>query len=431
MRRWRFLAGLVSGIVLVFAASAFINATSVADWLVAPLLVADGDGTVDAIVVPGAGVIGDCAPNLNGIRRVLLAMRQWRAHRAPLVLISGGSGRPDCPVAAAMANAATEVGIAADALRVETGSASTRENADFSAPLLRGWGVRRILVVTDRLHMRRASDAFTHLGFVVEGVSVPIYEGHLDNVSMLRAGLREYVALAYYRMRGWLAGADHADRRGAVVRPGATWGGAVTNPDGPIVLLGASYAEGWKVPRVGDVPVVNRGVAGQGTADLLARFEQDVVSARPRAVIIWGFINDISRSTGDIEPTRARIREHYEAMLDLAARHGISVILASEVTMRRPAGMLNTIVGWRNSLAGRSSFQDAVNTHVLSTNQWLVGIAASRGIPLLDFQGALSGSDGRRRAPFAQPDGSHITSAGYDMLTSYAVPIIEDFLGQR
>ncbi len=431
MRRRRFLAGLLSGIVLVLVVRAAINETSVADWLVAPLLVADGDGAADALVVPGAGVVGGCVPNLNGVRRVLLAVRYWRAQHPGVTLMTGGTGTPGCHVSEAMRQFAVEVGMPAEQIRTETASRSTYENADYAAALLRGWGSRRVAIVTDRLHMRRAAGVFRRQGFDVVAVSVPIYEGHLDNVSMLYAGLREYVALAYYRLRGWLGADGAADGRGVVVRPGAAWRAAVRNPAGPLVLLGASYAEGWSVSRIAGVPVVNRGVAGQQAADLLARFDTDVIALQPRAVLIWGFINDISRATaGDVEAALAGIRRDYEAMLARAAQHGIPVILAREVTMRRPAGLINTIVGWRNALTGRPSFQDVVNTHVRSTNEWLASVAAARGVPLLDFQGVLSDADGRRRQPFAQPDGSHITPAGYDMLTSYAVPLIEAFLGQ-
>ena len=50
------------------------------------------------------------------------------------------------------------------------------------------------------------------------------------------------------------------------------------------------------------MPVINRGVAGQQSFELLARFDNDVVPERPRAVILWGFINDIFRAPSDTEP---------------------------------------------------------------------------------------------------------------------------------
>lgn len=443
MRLSRYQAGLLTGVALVFAVREVVNRTPIADWLVAPLLTTDGVRTADAIVVPGAGVVGACAPNLNGVRRVLLATRLWQSGRAPLVVFAGGSGPPGCPVAGAMARLATEAGLPPSRIRVETSSRSTHENAAFTAPLLRGWGARRLLVVTDRLHVRRAVGAFAAAGFDSEGVAVPIYEGHLDNVSMLHAGLREYSALAYYQLRGWVqretgplvtgAPVDVADRRpGHAATSEERTSHAMNYPDGPLVLLGASYAANWPIREIAGVPVLNRGVAGEQAADLLGRFDRDVAAARPRAVLVWGFINDISRApAGGMDAALARVRDSYEAMAARADAHGIPLLLASEVTMRPQGGVLDSLIGLVQAWRGKTSYQDVVNRHVSATNQWLAAFAQRRGIPWLDFHSVLSDERGQRRKPFAQPDGSHITPAGYDQLTSYAVPVIEEWLRER
>jgi hypothetical protein len=56
--------------------------------------------------------------------------------------------------------------------------------------------------------------------------------------------------------------------------------------DQPIVLLGASFAAGWQLPQVSGHPIVNKGVGGNHSFDMLARFDRDVVALRPRAVIV-------------------------------------------------------------------------------------------------------------------------------------------------
>jgi uncharacterized SAM-binding protein YcdF (DUF218 family) len=198
-----FFRGVFVGVALVLALRLGINETSVADWIIAPLLMDDTRDSSQAIVVLGAGVLQGCVPNQNGVRRVLLAARLWREGKAPVVVFTGGSGT-DCPVAKAMALLAREVGVPDAAIREETASFSTWENGAMAAPLLRRAGFQRLLLVTDRLHMRRASAVFTQLGFEVRRAAVPIGEGHDDNVSMLYAGLREYLALGYYRLRGWI-----------------------------------------------------------------------------------------------------------------------------------------------------------------------------------------------------------------------------------
>jgi len=423
-----FFLGILVGIALLLALRVAINQTSVADWIIAPLLLDDTREPSQAIVVLGAGVLEGCVPNENGVRRVLLAARLWREGKAPVVVFTGGSGT-DCPVATAMSLLARDLGVPDTAIRQETVSFNTWENGAISAPLLRGWGFERLLLVTDRLHMRRASAVFTRLGFDVRRASVPIGEGHDDNFSMLHAGIREFLALGYYRMRGWTGSPDAATSSG----PKTVIPKHAVVSSGPIVVLGASYAAGWKPGSIGGIPIINRGVAGQQSFEMLARFDSEVVPERPRAVILWGFINDIFRAPSDAEAALTRIRDSYLEMIARARQNGIEPVLATEVTTRPPAGSfmerIRTMIG---TIRGKEAYQDRINRQVMALNQWIVETAAREGLLVLQFQSVLSEpGGGRRNAPFAQPDGSHITPAGYDVLTSYATPILEEFLVVR
>lgn len=204
-RRRTFIGGMLCGIVLLLSLRLLVNNTSLPDRIVAPLVLADTTGQADAIVVLGAGLVGRCVLNLNGLRRVMLAAQLWHNGRAPVVLFTGGV--PDgmsCSVAAMMADFGERLGIPRDRIRLETASHSTHQNAVLSAPVLHKDSVERVLLVTDRLHMRRAIGAFAQFRFAIEHASVPVYEGHTDNVSMLTAAAREAVAIGYYKWRGWL-----------------------------------------------------------------------------------------------------------------------------------------------------------------------------------------------------------------------------------
>ena len=349
-----------------------------------------------------------------------------------MLIIAGGSGEANCTVAQAMSNLAQEVGVPPSSIRVETASRSTRENAELTGPLLEAWDVRRIVVVTDQLHMPRAAGAFSQLGFEVERASVPIYQGHHDNIAMLRAGVREYAALAYYQLRGWLQPkSDQSNEvRDLLAKKEAR---VFRNSEGPIVLLGASYAQGWNPGSIGHVPVINRGIAGQQSFELLARFDHDVAAAKPRAVILWGFINDLFRApANDIEPVLERIRASYLELITRARAAGIEPVIATEVTARpRSDSMAASFANLIGALARKSSYQDQINQQVLAMNNWLMDLAAREQIPVLHFQSMLADESGRRRKLFAQPDGSHITPAGYDRLTAYARPILEELIGAQ
>jgi lysophospholipase L1-like esterase len=193
-----------------------------------------------------------------------------------------------------------------------------------------------------------------------------------------------------------------------------------------VVILGASYAAGWHPEAAGGVRFVNKGVGGEQSHEMLARFEEDVLQLRPRAVILWGYINDIHRSGSEgIEETKARARRSFEEMVGLAHANGIEPILATEVTLRGKNNLkdrLATVVG---GLLGKQSYQDRVNGHVLELNGWLREYAAANGLLLLDLQPVLSDKNDRRRKEFAQEDGSHITATGYEALNSHFAEILE------
>src|SRR5205085_430377 len=94
---------------------------------------------------------------------------------------------------------------------VEGKSANTAENAAFSAALLRPDAVRRVLLVTDAMHMARSRTAFQRAGLDV--VAAPtLFFSHvpLTPASFLPSaeGLRqswyatyELVGIAWYRLR--------------------------------------------------------------------------------------------------------------------------------------------------------------------------------------------------------------------------------------
>lgn len=419
-----FLTGLVAGVLLVFFGGWTINKTTFADWLIAPLLLDDSNANADAIVVLGAGVIGDCVPNLNSLRRAIHGTRLFRAGRAPVMVITGGSASAGCPVADAIMNFAGELGVPDGKIFLEQEARSTRQNAEFTTTMLRAQGASRVLLVTDRLHMRRAKGAFEHQGFVVEPVSVPIYEGHPDNISMLAAGAREAAALAYYSMRGWMqprSGSEVGMTVPAAVEIEPMT--AIQNPSGPLVILGASYAGGWPMITVADVPVINNGVAGQRTFQFLERFETDVIARAPRAVLLWGFINNLF-SSDNLDQAAAAIRADYAQMIARAKAAGIEPILATEITLRRHEGWID----YARSIAGRAmgkvSYQERINQYVMTTNQWLIELGRNEGLLVLDFQQELADATGRRKIQFATDDGSHVSPAGYDTLSLYVRPIL-------
>jgi hypothetical protein len=95
------------------------------------------------------------------------------------------------------------------------------------------------------------------------------------------------------------------------------------------VFLGDSITENWLLadPALFHGGIVNRGISGQTSPQMLLRFEADVVALHPRVVHIMAGTNDLAGNTG---PTSAQQYEHnIIAMCDLARANGIRVVLAS------------------------------------------------------------------------------------------------------
>jgi uncharacterized SAM-binding protein YcdF (DUF218 family)/lysophospholipase L1-like esterase len=430
-----------------------VDHTTFADSLVAPLITMDTPGRGDVLVVLGAGINERCMPNNFAIQRVLLGARLFREGRAPLMLITGGRARGgSCTVAGSMKDLAVGLGVPPDRILIENAARSTWQNALFSKPILDRLGARRIVLVTDRLHMTRSEACFRQLGYHVERAAVQTPDSHPDNTSMLVFAGREAAALAYYWLEGHVSfesavqaaapepapaqtkpaptePAHTAPAQTAPLGPPAAAADAappvaLRHPQGPVVLLGASYAAGWH-PAVPGVAVVNKGRSGQQTFELRERFARDVIAEHPRAVVIWGFVNDIFRAPREgVDAARSRAQVEIAQMVAAARAAGIEPILATEVPIRGRSSWSDWFSSWVGWALGKTSYDAYINGHVAELNGWLAGYAQREGILLLDLHRAVAQPDGARRAEFAEADGSHLTPAAYAALDRYAIPLL-------
>lgn len=195
------------GALLVIVLIGVVNGTSVYEWIGAPLWRSDTSGHAAAIIVIGAGIVDGCQPNISGLERTRLAVRAFKAGRAPQLLFTGGTvtASESCSVAEVMSGFARELGVPAEAIWLEGASRSTWENAEQSVEILKSRGVLKVLIVTDALHMRRAEDCFRHFGFLTERASVPQPLVSCNGLHATRYALRELVAVAVYRWKGRFA----------------------------------------------------------------------------------------------------------------------------------------------------------------------------------------------------------------------------------
>lgn len=188
-----------------------------------------------------------------------------------------------------------------------------------------------------------------------------------------------------------------------------------------LVIIGASYAADWKQPALPGYAVVNRGKAGEETFNVAARFDRDVVTAKPAAVLIWGHINNIHRAPGGNYPAALeRIKADYLQMISKARAAGIRPILATEVTLSEAVGLKGRLAAFVGKLRGKTGYAAKINAPVRAANEWLRQYARAEKIQVLDIEKLMDDGEGFRNTDYTSDDGTHISAEGYAALTAYA-----------
>lgn len=173
------------GLVTLLLASPVLE--TVGGWLLTRPIPADSGEKADAIVILGRG------RRQNDIRGQT-ATHLWRAQRAPLIF---SSGRLDAPQIAEKAKA---LDVPESAIATDVCSLTTHQNAAFTAALLWPKGVRKIILVTDSLHMLRSLLTFKSFGFQVIPHIVPFQTD--DHHKSRFIVFRESLGLLTYGMMG-------------------------------------------------------------------------------------------------------------------------------------------------------------------------------------------------------------------------------------
>lgn len=116
----------------------------------------------DVILVLGTPVRADGSISALARSRVLEALRQYRAHVAPRLLLSGGATHKQFVEAEGMARFAESQGAPASAIFLEGQSLNTVQNAYYSYRIMQAHGWQSALIVSNASHLRRASLIFRY-----------------------------------------------------------------------------------------------------------------------------------------------------------------------------------------------------------------------------------------------------------------------------
>jgi lysophospholipase L1-like esterase len=181
-----------------------------------------------------------------------------------------------------------------------------------------------------------------------------------------------------------------------------------------VVFMGDSITDNWigADPALFTNGLVDRGISGQTTPQMLVRFRADVLALKPRAVHIMAGTNDIAGNTG--AATIETVQGNIKTMAELARVSGINVILASTP----PAAAFP----WSPAMKPAPQ--------IVAFNTWLRGYAAKNGFTYVDYHAELAGPDGGMKPGYAS-DGVHPTPQGYAVMKPLALAAITKTLGGR
>ena len=166
------------------------------------------------------------------------------------------------------------------------------------------------------------------------------------------------------------------------------------------VFFGNSITEGWPQFSPTFFSLHNfegRGIGGQTTTQLLLRFRQDVLSLRPKKVILLAGINDIAQNIGPMSLNA--IMDNIIAMTELAEINGVQMILCSVL----PANSFP----WRPEIIPTQK--------VIDLNQKIKTYAHKKDLVYVDYYSSMVNDQKGLKASLGY-DTVHPNKAGYEVM---------------
>jgi len=152
----------------------------------------------------------------------------------------------------------------------------------------------------------------------------------------------------------------------------------------------------WLMQAHPEWEVLNRGVNGERSDHIRARFDRDAIAAAPRAVVVIAGVNDVYQGL----PVE-HVTGNLAAMYALASRAGIAIVAGSIIPY-------NTATPEHNA-------------RMQQINDWIRGQA---GLAFVDTRAAVAAPNDPDRL-LDSTDGLHPTAAGYRRMADAIQPILE------
>ena len=148
---------------------------------------ASSDAPADAAVVLGAAVwTAQVSPVFR--ERINHGIDLYRNGRVKKIIFTGGQGNPGEPTESSAARQyALQRGIPATDILIEEQSHNTYENILYAKQLADSHGIKKVLIVSDPLHMKRAVAMATDVGLIAAPSPTPStrYQGLRSQMTLL------------------------------------------------------------------------------------------------------------------------------------------------------------------------------------------------------------------------------------------------------
>jgi len=229
--------------------------------------------------------------------------------------------------------------------------------------------------------------------FIVFGVTIALYVAFTTRVEWIN---RKIAALSSPPSSSFALANAKVPPKGAKAR---------------IVLIGDSRVARWPLGALAERwDVINRGVGGETTTQLAARFYVDAIALDPDLIIIESGVNDLVAASfmddASKELVAHKTADTLRQLAQQAAESGHRILIATIIPAARPE-ILRLLV-WKESLR---DLIEQVNTELRQSH-------FPDRTDLIDFSSMLiSNDDNRRMSNDYRLDTLHVNKAGYEHLT--------------
>lgn len=182
-----------------------------------------------------------------------------------------------------------------------------------------------------------------------------------------------------------------------------------------LVCIGDSFTRGFGVKQnenwisnlnIKNLTIINKGINGDTTSGMLARFNSDVISLSPNYVLIMGGANDFIVGSSCEIP-----KNNYMALVHQTYHHGIIPIIGIEP--RFSPELL------RSDWANFSDFKEVCKKQI-ELRDYLLKMCHTFGVFYIDFYDSFNTLSKDIKDEDLYIDGIHLTPRGHEIISKIA-----------